>query len=125
MAMRTSKSRPVSRSVNVETRMGNQARLPELWGAVLRLEPDADHVSGLPGRYQVNPPPSRRGERGQPVEVRKVVEPELEGALETPDIIGLEEAEEAGAETAIEERGARRSRRRRGRDSCRRTTMPS
>ena len=53
--------------------------------------------------YQVTPPPSRRGERAQPVEVRKVVEPEVEApALETPDIIGLEEAEEA-AETAIEE----------------------
>ena len=33
-----------------------------------------------------------------------MVEPEVEApALETPDIIGLEEAEEAGAETAIEE----------------------
>jgi hypothetical protein len=54
--------------------------------------------------YQVTPPPSRRGERAQPVEVRKVVEPEVEApALETPDIIGLEEAEEARAETAIEE----------------------
>ena len=31
-----------------------------------------------------------------------MVKPELE-ALETPDIISLEEAEEAGAETAIEE----------------------
>ncbi len=45
-----SNSRPASRSVNVETRTGNQARLPELWGAVLRLEPDADHLSRLPGR---------------------------------------------------------------------------
>jgi uncharacterized protein (TIGR02300 family) len=54
--------------------------------------------------YQVTPPPSRRGERAQPVEVRKVVEPEVEApALEAPDIIGLEEAEEARAETAIEE----------------------
>jgi uncharacterized protein (TIGR02300 family) len=54
--------------------------------------------------YQVTPPPSRRGERAQPVEVRQVVEPEVEApALEAPDIIGLEEAEEAGAETAIEE----------------------
>jgi hypothetical protein len=45
-------------------------------------------------------PPSRRGERGQPVEAK----PEVEAtALETPDIIGPEEAEEAGAETAIEE----------------------
>ena len=54
--------------------------------------------------YQVMPPPSRRGERGQPVEVRKVAEPEVEApALETPDTIGPEEAEEAGAETATEE----------------------
>ena len=53
--------------------------------------------------YQVTPP-SRRGERGQPVEVRKVAEPEVEApALETPDTIGLEEVEEAGAETATEE----------------------
>ena len=54
--------------------------------------------------YQVMPPPSRRGERGQPVEVRKVAEPEVEApALETPDTIGLEEVEEAGAETVTEE----------------------
>ena len=52
--------------------------------------------------YHVNPPPSRRGERAQPVEVRKVVKLEAP-ALETPDIISLEKAEEAGAETAIEE----------------------
>ena len=49
--------------------------------------------------YQVMPPPSRRGERGQPVEVRKVAEPEVETpALEIPDVIGLEEAEEPGAD---------------------------
>jgi len=54
--------------------------------------------------YQVTPPPSRRGERAQPVEVRKVVEPEVEApALETPDTISLEEVEEAGAEVPIEE----------------------
>ena len=71
--------------------------------------------------YQVMPPPSRRGERAQPVEVRKVVEPEVEApALETPDIIGLEEAEEAGRDRNRGGRGDRRSRRRRGRDSCRR-----
>ena len=54
--------------------------------------------------YQVTPPPSRRGERAQPVEVRKVVEPEVEApVLETPDTISLEEVEEAGAEVPIEE----------------------
>src|SRR4030067_1743765 len=54
--------------------------------------------------YQVTPPPSRRGERAQPVEVRKVVEPEAEApVLQSPDVISLEEAEEAGAEAAIEE----------------------
>ena len=54
--------------------------------------------------YQVTPPPSRRGERAQPVEVRKVVEPEVEApALETPDTISLEEVEEAGAEVPMEE----------------------
>jgi uncharacterized protein (TIGR02300 family) len=55
--------------------------------------------------YQIPPPPSRRGERAQPVEVRKVViEPEVEAqVLETPEIISLEEVEEAGAEPAIEE----------------------
>ena len=51
--------------------------------------------------YQVMPAPSRRAERAQPVEVRKVVDPEVEApALEAPDTIGLEEAE---AEAAIEE----------------------
>lgn len=55
--------------------------------------------------YQIPPPPSRRSERAQPVEVRKVVvEPEVEApVLETPEIISLEEVEEAGAEPAIEE----------------------
>ncbi|MBC8012589.1 MAG: TIGR02300 family protein [Methyloceanibacter sp.] len=54
--------------------------------------------------YQVTPPPSRRGERAQPVEVRKVVVPEVKApALETPDTISLEEVEEAGAEVPIEE----------------------
>src|SRR3989337_3613143 len=54
--------------------------------------------------YQVTPPPSRRGERAQPVEVRKVVEPEAEApVLQSTDVISLEEAEEAGAEAAIEE----------------------
>ena len=54
--------------------------------------------------YQVTPPPSRRGERAQPVEVRKVVEPEVEApALETPDTISLEEVEEEGAEVPMEE----------------------
>lgn len=54
--------------------------------------------------YQVTPPPSRRAERAQPVEVRKVVVPEvLAPALETPNTISLEEVEEAGAEVPIEE----------------------
>ena len=54
--------------------------------------------------YQVTPPPSRRAERARPVEVRKVVEPEVEApVLESVDVISLEEAEEAGAEVAIEE----------------------
>jgi len=54
--------------------------------------------------YQVTPPPSRRGERAQPVEVRKVVEPEVEApVLETPDTISLEEVEEAGAEVQEDE----------------------
>jgi hypothetical protein len=54
--------------------------------------------------YQVTPPTSRRGERAQPAEVRKVAEPEeTPAALETPDVISLEEVEEAGAEAALEE----------------------
>ena len=54
--------------------------------------------------YQVMPPPSRRGERAPPVEVRKVVEPEVDPpVLESADIISLEEVEEAGAEVPIEE----------------------
>ena len=55
--------------------------------------------------YQVTPPPSRRGERAQPVEPRKVVvEPEVEAVVpEVAEVISLEEVEEAGAEAAIEE----------------------
>jgi hypothetical protein len=34
-------------NVNVETRTGNQARLPELRGAVLRLESYADRLSRM------------------------------------------------------------------------------
>ncbi len=54
--------------------------------------------------YQVTPPSSRRSERAQPVEVKKVVEPEAEApVLQSADIISLEEAEETGAEVAVEE----------------------
>jgi uncharacterized protein (TIGR02300 family) len=55
--------------------------------------------------YQVSPLTSRRGERAQPVEVRKVVvEPEAEApVLESAEIISLEEAEEPGADAAVEE----------------------
>lgn len=55
--------------------------------------------------YQVTPPSSRRSERAQPVEVKKVVvEPEAEApVLESADIISLEEVEEAGAEVAVED----------------------
>ena len=54
--------------------------------------------------YQVTPPPSRRGERAQPVEVRKVVEPKVEApVLAGPEIISLEEAEEGTAEVPVEE----------------------
>ena len=54
--------------------------------------------------YQVTPPVSRRGERAQPVEVRKQEEPEAEApVLESAEVISLEEVEEAGAEAAIEE----------------------
>jgi len=55
--------------------------------------------------YQVSPPTSRRSERAQPVEAKKVVvEPEVEApVLESADIISLEEVEEPGAEVAAEE----------------------
>lgn len=54
--------------------------------------------------YQVTPPPSRRSERAAPVEVRKVVEPEVDPpVIEAAEIISLEEVEEAGAEVPIEE----------------------
>ena len=53
--------------------------------------------------YQVSPPSSRR-ERAQPVEVKKVVEPEVEApVLESADIISLEEVEEPGTEVAVED----------------------
>ena len=53
--------------------------------------------------YQVAAPTSRRGERAQPVETRKVEVAEEAPAPETADVISLEEVEEAGAEAAIEE----------------------
>ena len=54
--------------------------------------------------YQVSPTTTRRGERAQPVEVKKVVEPEADApVLESADIISLEEAEEPGTEAAVEE----------------------
>ena len=54
--------------------------------------------------YQVTPPPTRRGERAQPVETRKVEEPEAEApVLKGPEIIGLEEAEEGGSDVPAEE----------------------
>ena len=53
--------------------------------------------------YQVTPPPSRRSERAQPVEVKKVEEPKAEVVVpESPEVISLEEVEEAGAEAALE-----------------------
>src|SRR5688572_19040826 len=55
--------------------------------------------------YQVTQPASRRGERAQPVEARKVVEePEADApVLGIADVISLEEVEESGAEAATEE----------------------
>jgi hypothetical protein len=53
--------------------------------------------------YQVTPPTSRRGERAQPVEARKVEQTEEAPAVEKADVISLEEVEEAGAEAALEE----------------------
>jgi uncharacterized protein (TIGR02300 family) len=54
--------------------------------------------------YQVTPPPTRRGERAQPVETRKVEEPEAEApVLEGPEIISLEEAEEGASDVPAEE----------------------
>jgi len=55
--------------------------------------------------YQVSAPTSRRSERAQPVEAKKVVvEPEAEApVLESADIISLEEVEEPGTEAAVEE----------------------
>jgi uncharacterized protein (TIGR02300 family) len=53
--------------------------------------------------YQVTPPSSRRSERAAP-EPRKPVEVEADTpAMETPDVISLEEVEEGGAEVPIEE----------------------
>lgn len=54
--------------------------------------------------YQVTPPAPSRRERAAPVEARKVVEPEVEApARGSPEVISLEEVEEAGAEVPIEE----------------------
>jgi len=54
--------------------------------------------------YQVTPPPTRRGERAQPVETRKAEEPEAEApAPKGPEIISLEEAEEGASDVPAEE----------------------
>jgi uncharacterized protein (TIGR02300 family) len=53
--------------------------------------------------YQVTPPTSRRGERAQQTEARKVEVTEEPPARETAEVISLEEVEEAGAEAALEE----------------------
>jgi uncharacterized protein (TIGR02300 family) len=54
--------------------------------------------------YQVTMAPSRRSERAQPAEPRKVVVPEPPPpVVETPEVISLEEVEEAGAEAVIAE----------------------
>jgi uncharacterized protein (TIGR02300 family) len=54
--------------------------------------------------YQVSQPASRRGERAQPVEARKVEEPEPDTPVrESADIISLEEAEETGVKAAVED----------------------
>ena len=55
--------------------------------------------------YQVTPPPTRRGERAQPVEPRKAEGQEAEApVLEGPEIVSLEDAEEGGtSEVPIEE----------------------
>ena len=53
--------------------------------------------------YQVTMAPSRRSERAQPAKPRKVVEPEPAPVVETPEVISLEEVEEAGAEAVIAE----------------------
>ena len=53
--------------------------------------------------YQVTMAPSRRSERAQPAEPRKVVVPEPPPVVETPEVISLEEVEEAGAEPVIAE----------------------
>jgi uncharacterized protein (TIGR02300 family) len=53
--------------------------------------------------YQVTPPTSRRSERAAP-EPRRPVEPAAEApAMETAEVISLEEVEEPGAEVPAEE----------------------
>ena len=58
--------------------------------------------------YQVTttppPPPSRRWGRAQPVETRRVEEPQAKApVLEGPEIVSLEEAEEGTSEVPAEE----------------------
>lgn len=54
--------------------------------------------------YQVTPPVSRRGERAQPVETRKVEAEEADTpAIKSADVVSLEEVEEPGSEATIED----------------------
>ncbi len=54
--------------------------------------------------YHVPPPPTRRGERAAPVEIREKIEPVLKAeVVEEAETISLEDAEEAGESIPIEE----------------------
>jgi uncharacterized protein (TIGR02300 family) len=53
--------------------------------------------------YQVTPPPTRRGERAAPQEVRPAPVPKVEVVLKDPEVISLEEADEAVQGVVIED----------------------
>src|SRR5262245_63582166 len=54
--------------------------------------------------YQLTPPPSRRWQRAQPAETRKVEDQEAEApVVEGPEIVSLEEAEEETSEVPIDD----------------------
>ena len=53
--------------------------------------------------YQLTAPASRRGERAQPVEAKTEEQETNAPVLESADVISLEEVEEEGTESAVEE----------------------
>lgn len=77
--------------------------MPKLRRAVLRLGPDADRLSLLPGRLSVDTADVAARRAGAGAGGAGKVEPEVETAVLEPETISLEEVEEVGEDVAVED----------------------